>query len=207
MESLFQGPVDAVCDLAVRQLQAAQQQGRADPCSMVLLVGGFARSSYLQARVRAAVLGSGLADQVVVPPAPHAAVLGDGDDQLMMMARGQVLWCSVPCLALEKSCCPYVPGAPGKFFHLEDKSWYTNSLFVPYVEKNEMVARDHEVVHELQPLYRSSDEVQLQLYATDESNTTWVDDDKMGQSVQQLCKLRTALPSYATNADRTIHLR
>ncbi|GFH13652.1 uncharacterized protein HaLaN_09581 [Haematococcus lacustris] len=106
-----------------------------------------------------------------------------------------------------RSCCPYVPGAPGKFFHLEDKCWYTNSLFVPYVERNEMVARDHEVVHELQPLYRSSDEVQLQLYATDESNTTWVDDDKMGQSVQQLCKLRTALPSYATNADRTIHLR
>ncbi|GFH13651.1 uncharacterized protein HaLaN_09580, partial [Haematococcus lacustris] len=76
MESFFQGPVNAVCELAVRQLQAAQQQGRADPCSMVLLVGGFARSSYLQARVRAAVLGSGLADQVVVPPAPQAAVLG-----------------------------------------------------------------------------------------------------------------------------------
>ncbi|GFH09237.1 uncharacterized protein HaLaN_04341, partial [Haematococcus lacustris] len=57
MRQLFQGPVDAACSLAV------------------LLVGEFARSPCLQARVRAAVLGSGLAEQVLVPDKPHAAVL------------------------------------------------------------------------------------------------------------------------------------
>ncbi|GFH09238.1 hypothetical protein HaLaN_04342, partial [Haematococcus lacustris] len=41
----------------------------------VLLVGEFARSPCLQARVSAIVLGLGLAQQVVVPDKPHAAVL------------------------------------------------------------------------------------------------------------------------------------
>ncbi|KAL6763560.1 hypothetical protein V8C86DRAFT_3161690 [Haematococcus lacustris] len=57
MRQLFKGPVDDVCRLAV------------------LLVGEFARNRYLRARMRAAVLGSGLAEQVVVPDAPHVAVL------------------------------------------------------------------------------------------------------------------------------------
>ncbi|KAL6763558.1 hypothetical protein V8C86DRAFT_3129636 [Haematococcus lacustris] len=57
MRQLFKGPVDAACRLAV------------------LLVGEFARSPCLQARVSAIVLGLGLAQQVVVPDKPHAAVL------------------------------------------------------------------------------------------------------------------------------------
>ncbi|GFH20296.1 uncharacterized protein HaLaN_17391 [Haematococcus lacustris] len=75
MRQLFKGPVDAVCRLAVSQLMAARSEGNARPCSTVLLVGGFARNRYLQARVRAAVLGSGLAQQVVPHDVPHAAVL------------------------------------------------------------------------------------------------------------------------------------
>ena len=41
----------------------------------VLLVGGFARSPYLESRVRSALTTSGLASRVVVPRMPHAAVL------------------------------------------------------------------------------------------------------------------------------------
>ncbi|GFH28400.1 uncharacterized protein HaLaN_26880 [Haematococcus lacustris] len=81
MRQLFKGPVDDACRLAVSQLMAARSEGNARPCSMlgvqVLLVGEFARNRYLQARMRAAVLGSGLAEQVVVPDAPHVAVLAD----------------------------------------------------------------------------------------------------------------------------------
>ncbi|GFH32018.1 uncharacterized protein HaLaN_31165, partial [Haematococcus lacustris] len=160
MESFFQGPVDAMAiRLSLRSrgtdvrvfiivvttisistlcagLAASVQCLPALPMQ-VLLVGGFARSPYLQARVRAAVLDSGLAEQVVVPPAPHAAVLGGavlyGDNPSLIHARRSRMAYGV------RSCCPYVPGAPGKFFHKEDKSWYTNSLFVPFVEKNEMV--------------------------------------------------------------------
>ncbi|GFH31526.1 uncharacterized protein HaLaN_30587, partial [Haematococcus lacustris] len=75
MRQLFKGPVDAACRLAVSQLMAARSEGNARPCSMVLLVGEFARSPSLQARVSAIVLGSGLAQQVVVPDKPHMAVL------------------------------------------------------------------------------------------------------------------------------------
>lgn len=41
----------------------------------VVLVGGFASNPYLQQRVRTAAHASGLAEYVVVPPQPHAAVL------------------------------------------------------------------------------------------------------------------------------------
>lgn len=43
------------------------------PQSQVLLVGGFGESPHLQARLGAALLGRGV--EVVVPPAPAAAVL------------------------------------------------------------------------------------------------------------------------------------
>ncbi|KAL6747224.1 hypothetical protein V8C86DRAFT_3201066 [Haematococcus lacustris] len=76
MRQLFEQPVQEICALAVSQLEAAAQEEGTGPCSMVLLVGGFARSAYLQARVRAALLPTGLAMELVVPPAPHAAVLG-----------------------------------------------------------------------------------------------------------------------------------
>lgn len=41
----------------------------------VLLVGGFAASPHLQASVRHALVGGGLADQLIIPPNPHVAVL------------------------------------------------------------------------------------------------------------------------------------
>ncbi|GFH17731.1 chaperone protein, partial [Haematococcus lacustris] len=75
MSLLFEQPVQEICALAVSQLEAAAQEEGTGPCSMVLLVGGFARSAYLQAKVRAALLPTGLAMDLVVPPTPHAAVL------------------------------------------------------------------------------------------------------------------------------------
>ncbi|GFH15342.1 uncharacterized protein HaLaN_11551 [Haematococcus lacustris] len=115
LRQLFQGPVEAVCRLAVSQLRAAASLGASGPCSMVLLVGGFARSPYLQARVRAAVVATGLTRQLVVPPAPHAAVLG-----------------GVRCSS------PYVEGAPGKFMHEEKKVWYTDNMLQVYCKKNDL---------------------------------------------------------------------
>ncbi len=41
----------------------------------VLLVGGFAQNPYLQSRVRAALVDTGLAKELVVPPHPYSAVL------------------------------------------------------------------------------------------------------------------------------------
>ncbi|GFH24970.1 uncharacterized protein HaLaN_22855, partial [Haematococcus lacustris] len=118
LRQLFQGPVEAVCRLAV------------------LLVGGFARSPYLQARVRAAVVATGLTRQLVVPPAPHAAVLGGavvyGFSPARIHARRSRMMYGVRCST------PYVEGAPGKFMHEELKVWYTNSMLQVYCKKNDL---------------------------------------------------------------------
>ncbi|KAJ9522869.1 hypothetical protein QJQ45_023653 [Haematococcus lacustris] len=174
MRQLFQGPVEEV-----------------------LLVGGFARSSYLQARVRAAVLGSGLADKVVVPPAPHAAVLGGavvyGFNPARIHARRSRLAYGV------KSCARWVDGAPGKFQHRETKEWMTNCYFNRFVKKMELVSCDQEVEHTFWPLYKHQTMVSVALYACDDNACKFVEDDN--EEMKQIGTLDVEVPDHAVSAD------
>ncbi|GFH19556.1 uncharacterized protein HaLaN_16518 [Haematococcus lacustris] len=139
MRQLFKGPVDEVCHLAVSQLMAARSEGNARPCSTVLLVGGFARNRYLQARVRAAVMGSGLAQQVVVPDVPHAAVLGGAVQYGFHPARihGRR---SLKAYGVT-TCAPWIEGAPGKFPDFGTGIWMTDCYFLRFVKKGELVSK------------------------------------------------------------------
>ncbi|KAL6759049.1 hypothetical protein V8C86DRAFT_2583839 [Haematococcus lacustris] len=203
LRQLFQGPVEAVCRLAVSQLRAATSLGASGPCSMVLLVGGFARSPYLQARVRAAVVATGLTRQLVVPPAPHAAVLGGavvyGFSPARIHARRSRMMYGVRCSS------PYVEGAPGKFMHEEEKVWYTNGMLQVYCKKNELIAHNQEVVHTFSPLYQSLTSVTNQLYATDNNTTKYVEDSDV--NMKKLGELTVTVPPHAPGANRSIRVR
>ncbi|GFH15348.1 heat shock protein 12B [Haematococcus lacustris] len=192
MRQLFEQPVHEICALAVSQLEAAAQEEGTGPCSMVLLVGGFARSAYLQARVRAALLPTGLAMELVVPPAPHAAVLGGavvyGRCPELIHARRSRMAYGV------RACAPYPDGAPGKFWHNEESAFYSDSVF--------QVERDEEVMHYFIPLYAHQVQATIPLYATDNNNTQYVDDTDT--DMQSLGELQLSLPTNVLACDRVI---
>ncbi|KAJ9522865.1 hypothetical protein QJQ45_023651 [Haematococcus lacustris] len=200
MRQLFKGPVDAVCRLAVSQLMAARSEGNARPCSTVLLVGGFARNRYLQARVRAAVLGSGLAQQVVPHDVPHAAVLDGavkyGFHPTRIHARRSLKAYGV------RTCAPWIEGAPGKIPDLETGIWLTNSYFLRFVEKGELVLWDKEVEHTFLPLFKVQDGVVVPLYACNNNSTRFVKDGD--DDMELLGRLRVDLPEDSSGDDRDI---
>ncbi|KAL6759044.1 hypothetical protein V8C86DRAFT_3025159 [Haematococcus lacustris] len=179
MRQLFEQPVQEICALAVSQLEAAAQEEDTGPCSMVLLVGGFARSAYLQAKVRAALLPTGLAMELVVPPNPHTAVLGG-----------------------VRACAPYPDGAPGQFWHNEESAFYSNSVFQVFVLKNQKVERDEEVMHYFIPLYAHQTQATIPLYATDNNSTQYVDD--ADTDMHFLGELQLNLPPHVLACDRVI---
>ncbi|KAL6763565.1 hypothetical protein V8C86DRAFT_245882 [Haematococcus lacustris] len=197
MRQLFKGPVDAACRLAVSQLMAARSEGDARPCSTVLLVGGFARNRYLQARVRAAVLGSGLAQQVVVPDVPHAAVLGGavqyGFHPARIHARRSLKAYGV------RTCRMWTEGAPGKFLDLETGIWMSNRYFKCFVKEAELVSWDQEVKHTLLPLSKTQNKVVVHLFACNNNSTRFVEDGD--DDMEMLGKLCVDVPEEDSSDD------
>ncbi|KAJ9523096.1 hypothetical protein QJQ45_023914, partial [Haematococcus lacustris] len=177
MRQLFKGPVDDV-----------------------LLVGGFARNRYLQARVRAAVMGSGLAQQVVVPDVPHAAVLGGavqyGFHPACIHGRRSLKAYGVT------TCAPWIEGAPGKFPDLETGIWMTDCYFLRFVKKGELVLWDKEVEHTFLPLFKAQDGVVVRLYACNNNSTRFVKDGD--DDMELLGRLRVDLPENSSGDDRDI---
>ena len=84
--------------------------------------------------------GKGRAQLLVVPPAPHAAVLKGavvfGMHPDLIRARRARLSYGV------ETCSPYVRGDPEslKFWHKEEAMFYTKSRFRPFVLKNQLVS-------------------------------------------------------------------
>ncbi|GFH29712.1 uncharacterized protein HaLaN_28421 [Haematococcus lacustris] len=200
MRAIFKESVKEVCRLAVRQLKAARRNEGAGPCSVVLLVGGFARSSYLEAKVRAAVRG--LADKVVVPPGCHTAVMAGavqyGFNPARIHARRSRMAYGV------KTCAQWTEGAPGKFWHQEKCDYMTNCKFQCYVKKDELVAHDQEVVHYFKPLYKTLEEVDVKLFACDNNAVEFVEDDAKGTQPLTLTPLTVQVPEYSDTADRAV---
>ncbi|KAL6763540.1 hypothetical protein V8C86DRAFT_244068 [Haematococcus lacustris] len=203
MRAIFKEPVEEVCRLAVRQLNAARRIEGGGPCSMVLLVGGFARSSYLEAKVRAAVRG--LAGKVVVPPGCHTAVMAGavqyGFNPALIHARRSRMAYGV------KTCTQWTEGAPGKFWHQEKCEYMTNCKFLRFVEKDELVAHDQDVVHYLKPLYKTSEEVGMKLFACDDNAMEFVEDGTKGMQPLTPIPLTVQVPEYSDTADRQVCLK
>ncbi|GFH17052.1 uncharacterized protein HaLaN_13591 [Haematococcus lacustris] len=195
MRAIFKEPVEEVCRLAVRQLNAARRIEGGGPCSMVLLVGGFARSSYLGTKVRAAVRG--LADKVVVPRGCHIAVMAGavqyGFNPALIHARRSRMAYGV------KTCAQWTEGAPGKFWHREKCDYMTDCKFQCYVKKDELVADDQEVVHYFEPLYKTLKQVDVKLFACDDNAVEFVEDGTMG--MQPL----TPIPLTARDLQHCLH--
>ncbi|KAJ9507626.1 hypothetical protein QJQ45_019183 [Haematococcus lacustris] len=183
MSLLFEQPVQEICALAVSQLEAAAQEEGTGPCSMVLLVGGFARSAYLQARVRAALMPTGLAMDLVVPPNPHAAVL----EGMSVWARNE-------------------DGMPNKQWVQENGDYYCNSVFQPFVKKNQKVEWNEVVVHFCSPLNSNQAKARIMLYATDNIDTRYVEDSDTSMRAMaelELPLLTQPAPSTAPSAADT----
>ncbi|KAL6759043.1 hypothetical protein V8C86DRAFT_1390447 [Haematococcus lacustris] len=204
MSLLFEQPVHEICALAVSQLEAAAQEEGTGPCSMVLLVGGFARSAYLQAKVRAALLPTGLAMDLVVPPTPHAAVLEGavtyGRCPELIHARRSRLTYGIRVWAR------YEDGMPNKQWVQEKGDYYCNSVFHPFVQKNQKVEWNEVVVHICSPLNSNQAKARIMLYATDNTDTRYVEDSDTSMRAMaelELPLLTQPAPSTAPRAADT----
>jgi hypothetical protein len=126
----------------------------------ILLVGGFARSSYLQEHMRRTLRGYGIGpSKLVVPPLPHAAVLnGEAPDRtkhtghLFKGVKLFVLPCSGWLLQLAPSLCAgaVVYGSNPSFIHAR-RSRYTYGIkySTPWVSD----APDKHWMQDLQQFY------------------------------------------------------
>ncbi|MEW5318104.1 MAG: hypothetical protein WDW38_009354 [Sanguina aurantia] len=165
-------------------------------CSKLLLVGGFADSPYLQARIREAFLPRGV--EVVVPHRPYAAVLSGavlyGSHPELIRARRSRLSYGL------RACAPYIDGAPGKFWHEAEKCFYTDRIFNAFVSKNERVGSNQEFSHYFTPLYPEQDSCIIELYGGDAVDVPYVDDDSPN-SMHKIAELTIQSPPAESVVD------
>ena len=156
--------------------------------SQVLLVGGFCASPFLQEVIRAKVKAPGAtaAPSIIVVDEPYAAVLRGGysthDDLTAKNADsscfclGAVLYgCNPKLIHARRSrynyglraCGPYTPGAPGKFWHEEEQSFFSDSLFSVFSRQGQLISHDETVLHYFVPLYSYQTSCSMELFLVD----------------------------------------
>ncbi|KAF5833009.1 hypothetical protein DUNSADRAFT_10930 [Dunaliella salina] len=147
---------------------------------LVLLVGGFASSPYLQL-----CWTLGRQASLWCPPALTPLsfqVLLAGIHPEFIHARRSKLSYGV------KLCIPYQPGYPGMFTHRETGELMTDKGFKLFVSKDEMVELDSTTQHTVSPLYSNQSAVSIPVYAS----------DRCGSSINFSC---TAHPRYVDDAE------
>ncbi|MEW5309674.1 MAG: hypothetical protein WDW38_001543 [Sanguina aurantia] len=181
----FDAAVPKIIELALSQLaNVPRVAGR--QCNKVLLVGGFAESKYLEAKLRAALQGK--VTHVIVPPKPHAAVLSGavicGCSPELISARRSRLSYGVRCSV------PYVEGAPGKFWNAEEMCFYSDCSFCVYVEKGQRVEYDEEVEYSFVPMYSTQTRCSFELFGSDVAGLQFVDRSEESSVMRKAAKPR-----------------
>lgn len=174
IHALFDTVVPGTLDLIETQLQEmnATRGDNKNP-DVILLVGGFSSSPYLQQAVRERF---GDRAKVMVPPNPETAVL-----------NGAVHFCYDPQVRARRSRFTY-----GANCHLPFKEGvdpeakrYVSPLgnvtcrdrFSAFATTGESISTEAEVVHEYWPLSLDTDVLELRLYATRDPEPRYVTDD------------------------------
>ncbi|KAG2484378.1 hypothetical protein HYH03_016794 [Edaphochlamys debaryana] len=163
---------DPVVDKALELMAGVAEEGSrlGNSANKVLLAGGFARSAYLQARVRQALpRGASL----LLPEDPGAAVV-----------KGAVIFGALPSIISGRRCrLSYGVGVdmewtseaavhaasygyPEKYWHTEDECYCAEGCFYEFINRGQLVNVDQVVEHTCCPLYKTQNSVTFPLYST-----------------------------------------
>ncbi|KXZ53291.1 hypothetical protein GPECTOR_7g1185 [Gonium pectorale] len=192
-KEVFDPVVDQVLQVMADMLYEGYTSGAT--CNKVLLVGGFARSPYLQARVRQAMPAG---TSLLLPTDPGAAVVAGaaifGALPALVSGRRTRLsygvnmarpWTSEDAIHAASD------GVPTKFWHEEKKSWYALGTYNEFVKRNELVDVGHITKKTFCPLYKTQTSVEFKLYGTCNSAASYTTDSGM----QELASVTLELPT------------
>ncbi|GIM00336.1 hypothetical protein Vretimale_5479, partial [Volvox reticuliferus] len=161
----------------------------------VLLAGGFARSPYLQSRVRQS-LREGM--HVMVPEDPGAAVVTGavlfGAQPTTVTGRRARLGYGVEIArpwTTHDAIHHATFGSPEKWYHNEKKCYYARGVYHSFVKHGELVQMDQVIKHYFYPLTRSQGEIVFKLYSTPNNSARYTTE----QDMQELASVRLQLPS------------
>ncbi|MFC8626351.1 Hsp70 family protein [Streptomyces anulatus] len=187
--SLFETVVPGILQLIDEQLEAMQKTAvkRAQP-PVVLLVGGFGTSAYLQASVEEHVAGRA---QFLVAPDPNVAVL-----------FGAVHFCYEPHTRARRAKLTYgvqtsmlfeegIDPEEGKYQD-EDKRDLCKDRFSVFVRQGDAVPTEKEVNRSYQPVFANQDALTIPLYTSDRPDPRYTHDGgcvKVGEVAVDLTKV------------------
>ncbi|KXZ53293.1 hypothetical protein GPECTOR_7g1187 [Gonium pectorale] len=179
-KEVFDPVVDQVLELMADMLYEGRSTGTI--CNKVLLAGGFARSPYLQSRVRQ-VLPAGT--NLLLPTDPGAAVVTGaaifGALPAMVSGRRTRLSYGVGTSrpwTSEDAIHSAMKGTPIKVWNGEEKSWYADKAYCAFVKRNDLVNVGH-IVKNFTPFSRAHTAVEFQLYGTRDNTAAYTTDSGM----------------------------
>ncbi|MFE6837850.1 Hsp70 family protein [Streptomyces sp. NPDC057705] len=170
---VFESVVPDILELIDRQLTEMKVQRRNAPGrELVILVGGFASSPYLQERLQEHLAGRA---DVLVPPDPQVAVLLGAvhytyDPQTKSRRTKFTYGCDVAS--------NFRPGVDPeeKKYVLPDGRVKCKDRFKVFVAAGQSVPVDEEVVHSFSPLYEDQKNLTFDLYASGGKSPGYVTD-------------------------------
>ncbi|MFG3199887.1 Hsp70 family protein [Streptomyces sp. NPDC048208] len=187
--TLFETVVPGILKLVDEQLDVMQKTAdKKAQQPVVLLVGGFGTSPYLQASVQEHVSGRA---QFLVAPDPNVAVL-----------FGAVHFCYEPHTRARRAKLTYGIRSAQPFeegidpedskFQDEDNRDMCEGRFSRFVRTGEVVPTDKEVAHTYHPLFASQDVLRICLYTSDHPEPRYTSDEgcaKVGEITVSLAKV------------------
>ncbi|MFK0180516.1 Hsp70 family protein [Streptomyces xanthochromogenes] len=181
VHALFDKVVPATLDLIETQLDEMDRTRGTDGLpQVVLLVGGFSNSPYLQQAVKERL---GSRAMVLVPPNPDIAVLFGAAhfcyDPQTRARRSRFTYGTESCRTFEEG------ADPQDFRYVSDEGRVLcQNTFAVFVQAGETVPTEAEVAHVFTPVNKRQKSIRFDIYATNDPDPRYVTDegsDKIGE--------------------------
>jgi actin-like ATPase involved in cell morphogenesis len=188
--AIFDRIVSKVLELVDKQLGEMQLQRRgARGEEIIVLVGGFGASKYLQARLKEHVAGRA---RVIIPPDPGAAVL-----------EGAVHYAYDPQIIARKTKLTYGIGSSREFrpgidplskrFEDDRGRAMCNDYFSVFVNAQQIVRAGRCVSHSFVPIYGNQAEMSIAIHATRKLVPRYVDEDGVSELGKMVVDLSSVM--------------
>jgi hypothetical protein len=178
ISNIFEQVVPEILRLVDKQLADMASQRRGTQGSeLIVLVGGFGASSYLQYRLKEHVNGRA---NVLIPPDPRGAVLTGAvhyayDPQI----RARKTWLTYG-IAISN---PFVNGVDpiAKWFEDDNGRAMCRDCFCTFVTAQQIVRIGKEVSHTVMPVYGDQSKLAVRIHATKDLHPRYVDQEGITQ--------------------------
>ena len=190
---IFDSVIPSILNLVDRQLEEIQRVSRRPTGELVILVGGFGASPYLQASLAKHLDGRA---ELLIPPEPGVAVLyGATHFAYEPQTRARRAKYTYGCrLAL-----PFREGRdPQSKLIITDTGRRCDHRFSVFVEVGQTVAVDQAVTQSCYPVYDNQQEVAVQFFRTRAKSPVYTDEPgcaRIGQLTLDLSGILDAAPT------------